>query len=43
MDFDKDFHKEIGKAIVLGIVSATITHLVAWGFEKIRDRMDKDK
>jgi hypothetical protein len=34
--FDKQFGKDIGKTIIITVLTASITHLVAWGFEKLK-------
>lgn len=45
-NFDKQFGKDIAKAIILFAITTSIGHLIAWGFEKLKGKKvndDKDE
>jgi hypothetical protein len=41
-DFDKAFGKEVAKALVLAALTTTVSHLVAWAFEKFKKKQNKE-
>lgn len=41
-NFDKEFGKEVAKAVVMAMLTTAATQLVLWAFEKIRGKKEDE-